>query len=226
MTLGAISLANAVSCGSVLQLVSPTAATPYISHPELGDVEAMFFYLTPADYSEYGASAPGWYLCDDGAFEYPMNDFPIPYGMGFLIDCGDEEAQIVYAGEVLKGEQDVDLVCGEYNMTGNAVPAPMTLGDFAIKNGVSCGSDLQFISPTAATPYISHPELGDVEAMFFYLTPADYSEYGASAPGWYLCDDGAFEYPMNDYPIPVGKGFLIDCGDEEAAFVMPEIVAE
>ena len=212
--------------GSVLMLVAPDGSTPYIQHDELGEVSAMFWYVTEADYQDVGASAPGWYLQDDGGFEYPMNDYVIPYGTGFLIDCSDDAAQIVYSGEVLKGAQSIALASGEYNMTGNATPQEQKMGDFVLNNAASMGSVVMLVAADGSTPYIEHPELGEVSAMFWYVTEADYQDVGASVPGWYLQDDGGFEYPMNDYPIPAGMGFLIDCSDDDAQLVMPSVLAK
>ncbi len=224
-TLGAIAFDNASSMGSVLQLVAADGSTLTVDHDELGEVSAMFVYLNESDYADFGASSSGWYLLDDGEFLYPMNGYVLPYGTGFLVDCGDEASKIVYSGEVLKGTQSVALTGGEYNMTGNATPSEQTLGDFNLDNASSMGSVLMLVAPDGSTPNINHDELGEVSAMFIYLNESDYADFGASAPGWYLLDDGEFLYSMNSYPIPAGKGFLIDCGDEAAELVMPSVLA-
>jgi hypothetical protein len=141
------------------------------------------------------------------------------------VTFGIESANVV-------GYQSVDLISGEYN-TGVSTflqvgkeKTTQTLGAIKLANAASMGSVLQLVAPDGSTPTIEHPELGEVSAMFWYLTEAEYADVGASAPGWYLQDDGAFEYPMNDYPVAAGLGFLIDCSDEAAELVMPAVLAK
>ena len=140
------------------------------------------------------------------------------------VTFGIESANVV-------GYQSVDLISGEYN-TGVSTflqvgkeKTTQTLGAIAFDNASSMGSVLQLVAADGSTLTVAHDELGEVSAMFVYLNESDYADFGASAPGWYLLDDGEFLYSMNSYPIPAGKGFLIDCGDEAAELVMPSVLA-
>lgn len=130
------------------------------------------------------------------------------------------------------GYSAVPLISGEYN-TGvsgflevGKTKATATLGAIKLSNAASMGSVLQFVAPDSSTLMIEHAQLGEVFAAFYYLTPEDYADFGASEPGWYLQDDGAFEYPMNNYSVPVGTAFMIDCGDDDASLVVPQVLAE
>ena len=143
--------------------------------------------------------------------------------------CGAVSATGIESQNVV-GYTTVPLVSGEYNTGINGfidvgkTKTTCTLGSITLANAATMGSVLQFVAPDSSTLMIDHPDLGEVFAMFYYITEADYKDIGAPEPGWYLLDDGAFEYPMNDYPVPVGSAFMIDCSDDAASLVIPQVL--
>ena len=213
MTLGDIGVnENITYFGTVIQLLLDNGATATVEVEGLGEVDAMFTY---ADES-VGAPEAGWYLSDDGGFEYPQNGRVIPLGQGYCVDCGDSEAALVFAGAVSREDTEVELSYN-YNYTGNCSPKDITFGDLTGENLTYFGTVIQLLLDNGATATVEIEGLGEVDAMFTY---ADES-VGAPEAGWYLSDDGGFEYPQNSRILQAGQGLLVDCGDTDAKLIIP-----
>ena len=193
---------------------------PLIEHGE-EDLQAIFDYVAAKD---AGAGGEGWYLAQDGDFAYNMNEWLIPFGWQFVIDCGDRNAQIIGNGEVDRETEEFDLERGVYNYLGNCTPCKMTLGDLILGANFRV-SELQILEDGGNTmvldweefPLIDHGD-EDLQAIFGYVAAKDAGEGGA---GWYLAQDGEFAYNMNEWLLESGDGFVIDCGDRNASIIVP-----
>ena len=93
----------------------------------------------------------------------------------------------------------------------------MTFGDIGVNNLTYFGTVIQLLLDNGATATVEVDGLGEVDAMFTYATTED----GAPTAGWYLMDDGAFEYPQNERVVTAGQGLLVDCSDSDATVVFP-----
>ena len=214
---------NVSLSGTDFQLLDDNGATATIKVDGLGDVLAIFWYV-PADIAEGAGIDPGWYLMYDDEVQpdYPMNDFELPFGQGYLMNCGDNDAAVIYSGAVRATDFPRELT-PLYNFLGNCSPVDLTLGDFVCNENVSLsGTDLQILDDNGATDTIEVEGLGEVLAIFWYV-PADIAEGAGIDPGWYLMYDDEVQpdYPMNDFPIPAGQGFLMNCGDNDAVVTIP-----
>ena len=214
---------NVSFSGTDLQLLDAEGATDTIELEGYGTVRAIFWYLPPADATD--GLEPGWYPIsdeDDPLFDYPQNDREIPFGQGFLMNCGDGEAGVTYSGAVANKDFEKELDSG-YNFTGNCSPVTVKLGDLTPNENLSfSGTDLQLLDAEGATDTIELEGYGTVRAIFWYLPPADATD--GLEPGWYPIsdeDDPLFDYPQNDREIPAGQGFLMNCGDSNAVITIP-----
>ena len=212
---------------------------------ETDDILATFCYASPAFCEENPGlvkGGAGWYLVDDrGTYDYPMNAYPIPLGMGYEIkSTGDGSAYVQYAGEVCHQALKVGGARSKIACTGNATPRALTLSDFTVEKNRVDGDDvlpsnfiLQFVDTKGEIAYFDdedfYPkaETDDILAMFCYASPAFCAENPGlvkGGAGWYLVDDrGTYDYPMNAYPIPAGFGFEIkSTGDGSASIIIPK----
>ena len=249
---------------SVVQFSNEAGGTDTVDLPGgHGTVDAGFFYRTaeqmrgymdPDDENGtvYGYSWPdnlapaGWYCYNEPETEedpqimFCMNDFPVPYGTGFIIDAADYEGapQLVFSGEVAKEDKEIPLTLEVYNWTGNCMPVNLTMGDL-IKNDDFLESVVQFTALEGGTAKVELPGgYGSVDAGFFYrsaeqmysyMDPEDENGlvYGYSWPdnlppsGWYCYNEPETEedpqvmFCMNDYAIPAGHAFCVDAADYE-----------
>ena len=216
MTFGDIGVnENVTYMGTTIQLLADNGATLYTDeYVDLGEVALTFTYVT----TDMGAPSNGWYLQDDFAFEHPQNSRILPFGQGYLVDCGDAEAALVFAGSVSKEDTEVEL--GEnFNFTGNCTPKDITFGDIAVNENVTyMGTTIQLLADNGATLYTDeYVDLGEVALTFTYVT----TDMGAPSNGWYLQDDFAFEHPQNSRGLAAGAGILVDCGDADASITFP-----
>lgn len=206
---------NVSYLGTTIQLLDDGGATAVTSeYEDLGDAYLTFTYATTDD----GASKNGWYLMEDWGFEHPQNDRVLPFGQGYCVDCGDDDAAFIFAGVVSKEDVEIEL-SPSFNYTGNCSPTDITFNDLAVNGVVSyLGTTIQILDDGGATATTSeYEDLGEVYLTFTYATTAD----GAPTNGWYLMDDWGFEHPQNDRVIAAGAGFCIDCGDDGATITIP-----
>ena len=189
--------------------------------PDGGDLYATFDYVAAKD---AGAGGEGWYLAQDGDLAYNMNEWLIPFGWQFVIDCGDRNAQIVGNGEVDRENEEFDLERGVFNYLGNCTPTEMTLGDLILGANFK-NSEIQILEDGGNTMVLDwedfpliEPDGGDLYATFDYVAAKD---AGAGGAGWYLAQDGELAYNMNVWLLESGDGFVIDCGDRNASIIVP-----
>ena len=237
-----------MSCGAVnLYLFGANAANLKIDddqNPFDGE-EASFMYLDPVECEEiksdepetYGYLVPGWYHQLDEEWEYPMDNFPLSYGLGYAVKAFADNYEVQWAGQV---ETDANMPVialnkNDFTWTGNAAPTKLALKDFVLsrtKGDMSCGAvNLYFFGANAANLKIDddqNPFDGE-EASFMYLDPVECEEiksdepeaYDYLTPGWYHQLDEEWEYPMNDYPVDASHGFSVKAFAENYQFQLP-----
>ena len=189
--------------------------------PDGGDLWAAFEYVAAKDAGEGGE---GWYLSQDGNRAYNMNEWLIPFGWQFVIDCTDRNSQIVGNGEVDRVNEEFDLERLVFNYLGNCTPVDITLGDLILGANFK-NSSLQILEDGGNTMMLDweefpliEPDGGDLWAAFDYVAAKDAGEHGA---GWYLSQDADRAYNMNEWVVASGDGFVIDCTDRNASIIVP-----
>ena len=227
MTLGGIVFENLSRSGlQILQdggetLVLDPEEYPLIELDEGDELYAQFNYVSAED---AGANGAGWYLAQDGDLAYNMNDWIVPFGQQYVVDCGDRNMTVLDAGEVAREDMEFDVERGTFNYFGNCSPEDITLGDLTFTNLSRSG--MQILQDGGETlvldpeeyPLIALDEGDELYAQFNYVAAAD---AGANGAGWYLSQDGDLAYNMNDWLIESGAGFVIDCGDRNMTVVIP-----
>ena len=227
MTLGGIVFENLrQSSIQILQdggetLILDPEEYPLIELDEGVDLIAQFNYVSA---SAAGANGEGWYLVDDADYAYNMNDWIVPFGQQYVVDCGDRNMTVLDAGEVAREDMEFDVERGTFNYFGNCSPEDITLGDLTFTNLRQ--SSIQILQDGGETllldpeeyPLIELDEGVDLIAQFNYVSA---SAAGTNGAGWYLVDDADYAYNMNDWVIESGAGFVIDCGDRNMTVVIP-----
>ena len=186
-----------------------------------GELWAIFDYI-PADSA--GAGGEGWYLAQDGDLAYNMNEWLIPFGWQFVIDCTDRNSQIIGNGEVDRENEEFSLERSVFNYLGNCTPSELTLGDLILGANFK-NSEIQILEDGGNTMSLDWEEFplieqdgGELWAIFDYI-PADSA--GAGGAGWYLAQDADLAYNMNEWIIASGDGFVIDCTDRNSSIIVP-----
>ena len=185
-----------------------------------GDSVVKFVWVTAKN---------AWYLSDDSAQrdrKYPMTDYPIPHGAGFLIYVDktlSAGVSLTYSGAVKK--EALPLGFGgdgvnEMHVTANIAPTDIKLSEVVV--AANAGSlttanfHLMMVGDDGNPRYVKND--AQIDAMTDGA--AIKSKYGESVVkfvwvtaknAWYLSDDSAQrdrKYPMTDYVIPAGAGFL------------------
>ena len=227
MTLGDLNFQNLKVSGiQILQdggetLVLDETEYPLIELDPGDELYAQFDYI-PA--STAGANGEGWYLSQDGDYAYNMNDWVVPFGQQYVVDCGDKNMSVTDAGEVAAEDLEFDVERGTFNYFGNCSPVEITLGDLTFQNLKVSG--LQILQDGGETLVLDETEYPLIEldpgdelyAQFDYIPAAT---AGANGAGWYLSQDGDYAYNMNDWVIESGAGFVIDCGDKNMTVIIP-----
>ena len=193
---------------------------PLIDHGD-EDLQAIFDYVSAAT---AGAGGEGWYLAQDEDYAYNMNEWLVPFGWQFVIDCTDRNSQIIGNGEVDRENEEFDLERSVFNYLGNCTPSELTLGDLILGANFK-NSEIQILEDGGMTmvldweefPLIDHGD-EDLQAIFDYVSAAT---AGAGGAGWYLAQDSEYAYNMNEWVIEPGDGFVIDCTDRNASIIVP-----
>ena len=191
-----------------------------------GATLASYTFCTAEEGEEYGITE-GWYDYNyinnewDWESQPPVfNNTPMPFGKMVIVQTGSEDAQLMFAGQVLDYDKDFSFIVGEYNMLGNATPLDRILGDFVANRDFAFGSDtLMTLKGNGATL-----------ASYTFCTAEEGADYGITA-GWYDYNyinnewDWESQPPTyNNLPIPSGYGFIIQAGSEDAVLTLPSAI--
>ena len=196
------------------------------------------------------AAKNAWYLkCDSASGpsyrKYPMTDYKIPAGAGFLVCVTDDAAlpngvSFTYSGEVAKDPFDLDVAPMTFQITANIAPRDMKLSEFTItaNEGSSITINnfyLKMIDTNGKDLFVKNDtriaalEKGaEIQTKFNSSQMVEFA-WVAAKNAWYLkCDSASGpsyrKYPMSDYTIPAGAGFLVYAdaiGPNGATFTLP-----
>ena len=159
----------------------------------------------------------GWFLADDSGRTYPMDDYPIAPGRGFIaLNSGHADGvEVTFSGQVSKIDNDHTVPDGTYMLIGNSMPTDIALKDITIESlsGTRFGlSNFQliFFGQTGDPMAVK-----DDEQMKTFC-PEAYAALGESnltfgyyrTTGWFLADDSGRTYPMDNYVVKGGRGFI------------------
>ena len=182
-----------------------------------GKVAASYVYWFSADEPNDGE---GWYLEADDETTVNQNGVVIPFGSGFMVfkDAGDEDPELIYAGQVSTTPTTKGFESTGYNICGNCSPVDITLGDITVNSGF-VSSKICFLTRTGASARVDFKG-SKVAAAYTYWTEEDEPNDG---PGWYLEADDETTENQNDLVIAAGQGFLVfnDAGDENPTITIP-----
>ena len=196
---------------SKIEFLTPDGANDTVDHPQLGTVTKSYKFWWAEDAA---AKVRGWYLEDDAAGAYPMNDVPVGLGAAFCVTRADSEPDcfLTYAGQVFDNPNGLTLSFGRnFNYVGNSTPVEITLGDIDASDDFYF-SKIEFLTPDGANDTVDHPQLGTVTKSYKFWWAEDAA---AKVRGWYLEDDAAGAYPMNDVPVGAGEAFCVTRADSE-----------
>ena len=223
MTLGDITPTEGVTYGgTIIQILDDGGATKIIEDAELGEVDAMFYWVDENNAKLMGC-VPGWYLSADSECQYCQNDYVLPMGQGYMVENYDGEISLTYAGEVYDKGLDVPLA-DNFNFTGNASPDKVTFGDLIPGEVTSYGGTIiQLLDDGGATMVIEDAELGEVDAMFYWVDENNAKLMGC-VPGWYLSADSECQYCQNSREVPAGSGFMVENYDGENTLTIPSAI--
>lgn len=101
-----------------------------------------------------------------------------------------------YSGEVKKGETEIPV--GKFALTGNILPADMTLGNLTPNASFVANGTIQFFTDDG--------QAGDV---FVYQNDPEILEIFEATEGWYLSSDEELTTPKNATPVAAGDVFLV-----------------
>ena len=202
---------------------------------------ATFMYMDEAEAEEvrkeegYEYVVAGWYHEDDEDYENPMDNYPLPYGLGYSVVAFDAGYSLLWNGEVVADANmpAIQLNKNDFVWSGNAAPKKMTLADFSFvrtKGDAECGrAKLYLFGAKAANLKITdekNPYKGK-SATFMYMDEAEAEEvrkeegYEYVVAGWYHEDDEDYENPMGTYPVDPALGFALVAFDADYEFQLP-----
>ena len=171
-------------------------------------------------------ASKNWYMQQDDGFEYPMNDYPLEKGRGYLLYAASGlgfGAKMTFSGQVGEG-LTVHVGRNSRVMVGNICACDKKLSEFTIVGGIN-PSTHQPLALTRANHNIkffgSDGNMQKIknETALESFCSAMYNKYKTTneelmfifddaSKHWYLQQDDGFEYPMDNYVIKAGRGMI------------------
>ena len=172
----------------------------------------------------YNSTYGHWYLVSEANYrKYPMDDYPIPDGNGYLIKVASghtDGVYLTYNGQVDDEDTDVTVALSVSKLSGNVAPAAITLKDivFVSKNGASFAPGNCYINfydsignqlAVASDSWITTTYPATLTDRYTKTAKVQVG-YNTTYQHWYLVSEANYrKYPMDDYPIAAGNGFLV-----------------
>jgi hypothetical protein len=153
----------------------------------------------------WDANAPGEISLDDEVFAA---------GQGFLSNFSSTGISLVYAGEVLQGETELDLGGLRHPMIANHTPVDLTLGDVSAIGMNPYNDFIQLLSESNAKTILSATYI-DAAA------DAELGEGDGALIGWWDANAPG-EVSLDDTPFPAGTAFLANFSSLSVRIVFPD----
>jgi len=168
---------------------------------------------TDADLGEGDGALIGWWDPNDlGGTRLDNEVFAT--GQGFLCNFTSTGVSLIYSGEVLQGETELNLSGLKHPMIVNHTPVDLTLGDVSAI-GMDPSTDIiQLLSLDNAKTVLSATYIDAA-------TDADLGEGDGALIGWWDPNDlGGTR--LDDTPFPAGTAFLANFTSTSVKIVFPD----
>ena len=182
----------------------------------------------------YNTAKGHWYLANDNNGKYPMDAFPINNGDGYLMKVASTHTagvDMTYSGQVDDADTPIDIALGVSKLSGNVAPKTIKISDIVVtskggNNFLPGNFYLNFYDAIGNSLIISNvdwikdPENVDaaIKKERWYSGKVQIG-YNTAKGHWYLANDNNGKYPMDDFPIGAGEGFLMKVASTHTAGV-------
>ena len=168
-----------------------------------------------------------WFLYQDSTYAYPMDDYPLVAGRGYLLYAANAlgfGANMTDSGAVRDESVTVTIGRNSRTMAGNIAPCDMKLKEFTIVGGINpstgkpialtrANNSIKFFGSDGAMQKIKNET--DLETFCkaaYDAYKSDTAElifvFVEAKAHWYLYQDSGYQYPMDDYVIKAGRGMI------------------
>ena len=173
-----------------------------------------------------------WYIYADSASsknrKFPLTDYVIPAGAGFLVRCSPlltAGVDLVYNGAVNPLATPFDADTDTFSVSANVAPCDIKLGNVTVESKSDLAVDydnfyLMMVGTDGNPRFVKDDD--QIKALPNATDIID--KYGSSTMqiawvkaknAWYIYADSASsknrKFPLTDYVIPAGAGFLVRC---------------
>ena len=187
-----------------------------------------------------------WFLYQDSGYTYPMDDYPLEAGRGYLLFANNAlgyGAKMTDSGSVRDEKVEVNIGRNSRTMAGNIAPCDMKLKEFTLTSGLNpstgkpiaftrANNNIKFFGADGNMQLLKNEtdlETFCKEAYDTFKSDTDELQFVfvEAKAHWYLYQDSGYLYPMDEYVIKAGRGMIPFAGNALGfgmTFTMPPAI--